>query len=129
VIGEGAFDVMAIKIAIDADPALRDVVPVGSFGKHLSDGGDDSQLGKLVRLKEHGLREVTFMWDGEKKATQDAVKAAMKVRGLGLVARIAFLPRDKDPNEVPPNVVREAFWRAEVLSPATAAKIKLKCLG
>lgn len=129
VIGEGAFDVMAIKIALDADPALRDVVAIGSFGKHLSEGGDDSQLSKLVRLKELGLREVTFMWDGEKKATQDAVRAALSVRGLGLTARIAFLPRDKDPNEVAPEVVRQAFWKAEVLSPATAAKIKLRCLG
>lgn len=129
VIGEGAFDVMAIKVAFDADPALRSVVPVGSFGKHLSDGSDQSQLAKLVKLKESGLKEVTFMWDGEKKATQDAVKAALKVRGLGLIARIAFLPKDRDPNEVAPQVVRDAFWKAEALTPATAAKIKLKCLG
>lgn len=128
VMGEGAFDVMATKIALDGDPALRDVVPVGSFGKHLSEGTAESQVGKLIALKERGLREVTFMWDGEKRATQDAVKAALVVRSLGLVARIAFLPRDKDPNEVAPEVVRQAFWRAETLNPATAAKIKLKCL-
>jgi DNA primase len=129
VVGEGAFDVMALKIALDGDSALRDVVPVGSFGKHLSEGSENSQLSKLIKLKEHGLREVTFMWDGEKKATQDAVKAALMVRGAGLVARIAFLPKDKDPNEVAPEVVRQAFWKAEVLSPTTAAKIKLLCMG
>jgi DNA primase len=38
VVGEGAFDVIAIKVAFDADPTLRDVVPVGTFGKHLSHG-------------------------------------------------------------------------------------------
>jgi DNA primase len=69
------------------------------------------------------------MWDGERKATQDAVKAALEVRQHGLVARIAFLPKDKDPNEVSADIVRAAFWRAEVLSPMTAAKIRLKCLG
>lgn len=129
VLGEGVFDVMAIKVALDADPSLRDVVPVGTFGKHLSSGGAESQMGKLMALKEHGLREVTFMWDGERKATQDAVKAALEVRQHGLVARIAFLPKDKDPNEVSADIVRAAFWRAEVLSPMTAAKIRLKCLG
>lgn len=128
-VGEGAFDVMAIKIALDDDPALRGVVPVGTFGKHLSEGGENSQLAKFVALKERGLREVTFMWDGERKATQDAVKAALLLRSVGLTARIAFLPRDKDPNEVTPEVVRQAFWRAEVLSAATAAKIKLLCTG
>lgn len=124
-VGEGAFDVMSIKVALDGDPALRDVVPVGTFGKHLSEGGQNSQLAKFVALKEQGLQEVTFMWDGEKKATQDAVKAALLVRSIGLRTRIAFLPKDKDPNEVAPEVVRQAFWKAEVLSPATAAKIKL----
>jgi DNA primase len=128
VIGEGAFDVMAIKIALDGEAALREVVPVGSFGKHLSVGSDDSQMDKLLQLKERGLREVTFMWDGEKAATRDAVKAALEVRKVGLVARIAFLPKDKDPNEVAPSVVRDAFWKAEALTPLTAAKIKLKCL-
>lgn len=129
VIGEGAFDVMAIKAAFDEEQALREVVPVGSFGKHLSEGTENAQLAKILRLKESGLQEVTFMWDGEKKATQDAVRAAMAVRRLGLVVRIAFLPKDKDPNEVAPSVVREAFWKAEAVTPMNAARIKLLCMG
>ena len=129
VLGEGAFDVMAIKIALDADSSLRDVVAVGTFGKHLSVGGEQSQMGKLLVLKELGLREVTFMWDGEKKATQDAVKAALELRKFGLLTRIAFLPKDKDPNEVSSEVVRQAYCDAELLSPSTAARIKLKCIG
>jgi len=128
VIGEGAFDVIAIKMALDEDESLRDVAAIGSFGKNLSTG-DDSQILRLVRLKEHGLKEVTLMWDGEKRATADAVKAAMEIRKLGIAARIAFLPRDKDPNEVPASVVRKAYKDAMILNQINAAKIKLMCLG
>lgn len=125
VVGEGVFDVMAIKIALDAEMNLRDVVPVGSFGKHLSAGDQESQLAKLMELKSTGLKQVTFMWDGEDRAIEDAVDAALMVKSIGLVARIALLPKDKDPNEVAPNVVREAFWKAEVVTPAIATRLKM----
>jgi DNA primase len=125
VVGEGVFDVAAIRIALDGAPELREVGAIGSFGKHLSDGDEESQLAKLVSLKDKGLRIVTFMWDGEGKAIEAAVDAAMKVKGVGLTARIAMLPKDKDPNEVPAEVVRQAFWKAEtVTSLASAAKLK-----
>ncbi|TSP13980.1 DNA primase [Cupriavidus campinensis] len=123
--GEGAFDVAAIKIAFDHDSALRGVVPVGSFGKHLSEGDERSQLAKLMTLKGEGLRTITFMWDGEKQAIDDAIDAALLCRRHGFTARVAILPNDKDPNEVAPDVVRQAFWRAETISPATAAKLKM----
>lgn len=126
VICEGVFDVAATKIAFDEDPDLRAVVPVGSFGKHLSSGDEQSQLAKLMRLKEQGLKIVTFMWDGESRAIRDAVDAALEVRRIGLIARVAILPKDKDPNEVPASVVRNAYWKAEPISAATAAKLKLK---
>ncbi|MFM0095702.1 hypothetical protein PQQ87_08815 [Paraburkholderia nemoris] len=123
--GEGVFDVAAIRIALDGAPELRDVGAVGSFGKHLSDGDEESQFAKLLTLKEKGLRIVTFMWDGEAAALEAAVNAAMKVRGVGLTARVAMLPKGKDPNEVPAEVVRAAFWRAETIaSLASAAKLK-----
>jgi DNA primase len=125
VIGEGAFDVMAIKIALDEEMALRDIVPVGSFGKHLSMGGENSQMEKLMALRERGLKQVTFMWDGEARAINDAVDAALEVRKMGLVARVAILPKDKDPNEVPTGVVRSAFYKAEVMSAQVATKLKL----
>jgi len=117
--GEGAFDVIAIKKALDEEVALRDVVPVGSFGKHLSYGsldGDD-QLGRFLQLKADGLEEVTIMWDGEPKALIAALDAAKLLRGIGLKVRIAVLPYDKDPNEVPPDVVRRAFWEAKAYTP------------
>lgn len=125
VIGEGVFDVAAIKIALDEDMSLRDIVPVGSFGKHLSHGSDDSQLGKLVKLKDGGLKIVTFMWDGEERAIQDAIEAGLLLKSLGFVVRIAILPKDKDPNEVATEVVRDAFYRATTLTNATATKLRL----
>lgn len=125
VIGEGAFDVMATKIALDGDPQLRDVVPVGSFGKHLSSGDDDSQLSKLLTLREGGLKIVTIMWDGEDRAIDDAIEAGLMLRKYGFTARIAVLPKDRDPNEVPPSVVREAFWKASVVNESIAIRMRV----
>ena len=114
VIGEGIFDVMAIKAAFDDEVTLRGVVPCGSFGKHLSYGstdGDD-QLGRLIKLRNQGLEEVTMMWDGEPKALVAALDACKIMRGIGLKCRIARLPFEKDPNEVDAGTIREAFQTA-----------------
>lgn len=126
VIGEGVFDVAATKIAMDGEMALRDVVPVGSFGKHLSVGDDDSQLGKIMLLREKGLKQVTLMWDGEDRAIDDAIQAGLLLHKCGIQTRIAVLPKDKDPNEVPASVVRAAFWRAEVVNASIAARLRLR---
>ena len=128
VMGEGAFDVAAIKIALEEDQALRDVVAIGSFGKHLSYGstvGDD-QLGRFIQLKARGLKIVTIMWDGEEAALLAALNAAKLLAGLGLTVRIALLPFEKDPNEVLPEVVRAAFYKAETWSPALDIKYRLR---
>lgn len=125
VVGEGVFDVAALKIAIDGQQELRDVVPIGTFGKHLSYGHSDSQLAKFVELKNRGVKEVTFMWDGEIKATDDAIEAGMKVKETGLTVRIAMLPNGCDPNEVSADVVRSAFWQAVVLDKLSAIKLKM----
>lgn len=124
--GEGVFDVAAIKIALDTDMALRDVVPVGSFGKHLSAGDGESQLAKIQYLKEHGLKSVTLMWDGEDLAIDDAITACLLLNSIGLIARLAILPEGKDPNEVPQEVVRQAYWKATVINPTTATKLRLR---
>jgi DNA primase len=110
VVGEGAFDVMAIQMALQAESAMRDIVPIGTFGMHLSHSldGTASQLGSFLELKRMGLKTVTMMWDGEPKAIDAAMKAANKLRRIGLEALIALLPEGRDPNEVPPEVVREA---------------------
>ncbi len=42
------------------------------------------------------------------------------------MVRIAILPKDKDPNEVAPDVVREAFYKAAVLTQAVATRLRLR---
>ena len=128
VMGEGAFDVAAIKVAFDVDPELRHVVPIGSFGKHLSYGskdGDD-QLGRFLQLKARGVTTVTIMWDGEVNALLAALDAAKILTGIGLKVRIALLPFDKDPNEVTGDVVRKAFYAAELWTPKLDIRWRLK---
>lgn len=128
VMGEGAFDVIAIKKAFDEDVNLRAIVPVGSFGKHLSYGslnGDD-QLGRFLDLKTRGLQVVTIMWDGEWRALVSALDAAEQLKRIGLTVRIALLPKDRDPNEVLPEVVRDAYYKAKTYSPKLSVEYRLK---
>jgi DNA primase len=128
VMGEGAFDVAAIKVALDFENQTRHVVPIGSFGKHLSYGsvtGDD-QLGRFNQLKKRGLKIVTIMWDGEPAALIGALNAAKLLTGLGLMARIALLPKEKDPNEVDGSVVRKAFHEAVTYTAAVDIRMRLR---
>lgn len=128
VMGEGVFDVAAIKMALDEDPDLRRVVPVGSFGKHLSYGsmeGDD-QLGRFNILKSRGLKFVTIMWDGGAKEIVSALNAAKLINNIGLTARLACLPKGKDPNEVTPDIVRRAYYEASVWTPALDVRWRLR---
>ncbi|NIH77448.1 DNA primase [Ochrobactrum sp. P20RRXII] len=128
IIGEGAFDVMAIQSALKLDPSYEHVTPVGTFGKHLSYGNTecDDQIGRLNVLRQHGLRTVTIMWDGEVSALEAALKTAAIITGLGLEARVSFLPRDKDPNEIPPEEVLKAFTTAITWSPIVDVKLKMR---
>lgn len=125
VINEGVFDVIAVWQAFQEDNGMKGVVPVGSFGKHISFSDGDSQLAYLLKLKDHGLKVITFMWDGEKQAIRDACGAALQLAKYGFITRIAILP-GKDPNELPPAVVRSAYWQAETVNELTVAKILLK---
>lgn len=128
VMGEGAFDVMAIKIAFWDDPVLRLVEPIGSFGKHLSFGSESSQLGKFAKLRAEGLKEVTFMWDAEPAALSAALDASKHLAGLGLTVRIAVLPKGKDPNEVPAETVRQCYLKALPLTQSNILKLRLKTI-
>ncbi len=124
-LGEGAFDVWSIKAAFDADPELRGVAAIGSFGKHLSYGsteGDD-QLGRLLQLKRRGLKRVTIMWDGEAKVIKDAINAWRHMASIGLKGAIALLPPGKDPNEVTGDIVRRAYKDAVTLDRASAMRL------
>ena len=128
VMGEGIFDVMAIKKAFDEVSELRHIVPLGSFGKHLSYGAQDGndQLGRFIILKARGLKTVTIMWDGEAKALVAALNAAKLLTGIGLRVRIALLPPGKDPNEVVADVVRDAYYKAQLWSPALDVRWRLR---
>lgn len=128
VVGEGAFDVMATKIAMDEEVEMRRIGQVGTFGKNLSHGdakGND-QLGAFVTLKKFGLRRVVMMWDGEGAALRSAVVACKLLKSIGLDCRVAILPEDKDPNEVPAQVVRDAYRNAVNFSNATLLREILK---
>lgn len=126
--GEGCFDIAAIKMALDEDQNLRHVVPIGSFGKHLSYGSEDGndQLGRLNQMKRRGLKFVTIMWDGGEKELLSALNAAKMINGVGLTARVALLPKGKDPNEVPADIVRKAYYEAEIWSPALDIRWRLR---
>lgn len=129
VMGEGALDVAAIKQAFDEDPTFRDIAPVGSFGKSLSmaeSGGDNDQLSDLKKLKAAGLKEITMMWDGEPSTLCAAVDAALELRRYGFKVRVAELPLNCDPNEVPAQVVREAFIKAQEVTTISAIKLLSK---
>lgn len=128
VVGEGGFDVFALKKAFDEEVELRDVVPVGTFGKHLSFGhadGDD-QLSRFRTLKKQGLEEATFMWDGEHKALLAACEACKLLLRVGIKPFIALLPADRDPNEVTGDVCRRAFWERVPYSQAQHVKWMLQ---
>lgn len=128
VMGEGVFDVIALKAAFDEVPEMRNLVPIGSFGKHLSYGSPDGndQLGRFIKLKATGIKRVTIMWDGEEKALVAALNAGKLLTKIGLVVRIALLPPFKDPNEVLPEVVRQAYYEAKVWTPKLDVLWRLK---
>ena len=129
VMGEGAFDAMAIYQAFQSDSILQNVGVVASFGKHLSCGGSESQMSELLKLKEAGLESVTIMWDGESQAIVDAIDATLMINSFGIRARLAILPEGCDPNEVDSEVVREAYRKAIAITPISAVKLRIKYLG
>lgn len=125
IVGEGAFDVGAIKAACDSEVEMRDIVPLGTFGKSLSMAAEgDSQLTEFVKLKEHGLKEVTLMWDGEKATIKSAFDAAMELSSkASLLCRVAVLPKNCDPNEISPSALRHAYYHAKLANKREAMKI------
>lgn len=128
VIGEGAFDCIAIHQALRRDTGCRDVLALATFGMHLS-SGPDSQLDRLAILHEQGLRTVTFLWDGESRAVAQAVKSGLQVASLGLQVRIATLPAGYDPAQgpdkrpTPPGLVLDAIFKAQALTRLSAVRI------
>lgn len=122
VVGEGVFDVFATKIALDQDSNMRNMLPMGTFGKSIS----ADQLKVFAELQAKGLKKVIFLWDSEVQAVDDAIKYGEQIKGLGLEVSIGMLPPEKDPNEVAASVVRETVWRALPLTLANSVKLRLQ---
>lgn len=128
VIGEGAFDVAAIYMSLSADPLMKDIGAVGTFGKQLSHGdteGND-QIGALIQLKKQGLKLITMMYDGERSALDAACKTFPLLHSIGLGVKIAQLPDGKDPNEVSAFQIREAIKRAEPMNLSKINRLRMK---
>lgn len=129
VMNEGAFDVISTQMAIDQDRSLVGLGAVGSFGKKLTldvSPGTQSQLQALLELKKAGLKTITIMWDGEASALMSACKAADKLVGFGFAVRIAFLPPNKDPNEISSSAVRLAIRTARPYTKSLYVRLMAK---
>ena len=122
IVGEGAFDAIAIHQALQGHAACNSMLAVATFGMHLS-SGPDGQVSKFVELKKKGLKTVTMMWDGESRAVSQAVKAGLTLASLGFKVNIARLPEGKDPNEISPADVRKAIFSATHLTRLKAISI------
>ncbi|MDE9454563.1 DNA primase [Xenorhabdus bovienii] len=128
---EGVFDVFATKRAIFKEESLRELVePVGTFGMHLSgsvseDGQD--QLGSFLTLKAAGLKNVIFLWDSEKQAIKNTVKAAKKLQSIGLNVKIAAFEREgQDAGESTDDEIVNAFYRSKPFNPKLAIKLMVR---
>lgn len=128
VVGEGAFDAVAIHQAIEGRADCAAMLGIATFGMHLS-GGEDGQIAKLLQLYDKGLRTITFMWDSEGKALAYAVKCGLQLIGLGFSVRIAQLPAGYDPAQgpdkkpTPPAVVLKALFEATALTKLNAIRL------
>lgn len=128
VIAEGVFDVIQTKRAMLASPKTEGYEPIGTFGMHLSSGnpsGDD-QIGRLRKIRdEHGVNNLIFLWDGERKAILAAIDQALIAASYGFHTKIAFLPDGKDPADCYLHVIQEAVLNAKTCKTALDA-LRLK---
>ncbi|OAD82849.1 hypothetical protein ATN89_17345 [Comamonas thiooxydans] len=121
VVGEGAFDAIAIRQALLGATGLNYMIALATFGMHLS-AGEAGQVAKFDQMRRRGLKHVTFMWDGEGKALLKAIEASKLLIGIGLEVSIALLPADYDPAQgpgnviTPPSMVLDAIFRATPVS-------------
>lgn len=122
VVGEGAFDAIAIYQAMLGHASFTPMLPLATFGMHLSDG-PDGQITKFLRLKERGLRAVTMMWDSEPKAMIAAINMGLKLASFGFFVNIAQLPDGQDPSDAMPEQVRQAIFKATTLTRLSAVKL------
>jgi DNA primase len=128
IVGEGAFDTIAIHQALAGHASCKSMISLATFGMHLS-SGPDGQISKFLTLKERGLQTVTMMWDGEGRAMAGAVKAGLQLTELGFKVQIAQLPAGYDPAQgpdktpTPPELVRKAILNATFLNRLSAVRL------
>ncbi|EPG3568954.1 DNA primase [Providencia rettgeri] len=128
---EGVFDVFAVKRALFNEDSLRDYVePIGTFGMHLS--GDLSvegqdQIGGFLALKETGLKNVILLWDSEKQAVRNTVKAAKKLRSIGLNVKIAaFENENQDAGGSTDAEILKAYYTSKPFTDRLALEMTIK---
>jgi len=130
VAGEGPFDAIGIDQAVSDHPDFRQCAAIATFGLSIGhgDSAGDDQLGRLRKLQAAGMKRLTFLWDGEKNALKEALKAAELVsRSLaGLAVHVGLLPPDADPGEVDSRVVRDAIETAQPFGAALRARLTLR---
>jgi DNA primase len=126
VIGEGAFDAMSLKQALEMDSRFASVVALASFGKNISMGNENDQLTQLFQLKAKRLKKITIFWDGERKATKAAVDAALKLKSFGFKVNVVLPPKDLDPNEMTPEQICYHYANSVEVTKASALSILTK---
>ena len=131
VVLEGVFDVFAVKRAMFSDESLREhVEPIGTFGMHLSGGmGTETQdqIGSFLALKSAGLRNVILMWDSEKKAINNTIKSAKKLRSIGLNVKIAAFDKEgQDAGESSDADILKAYYRSKPFTDKMALEMMIR---
>lgn len=126
VLGEGAFDVMGIQKAIDTAYEFHDVVPLGSWGKHLSQTktGDD-QVGAFQKLRKEGLEQCWLMYDPEPAAYEEALKAADLLLKINVRPMIALLPKGVDPGDADAITILSALASAKEFTRVSSLRMRL----
>lgn len=123
---EGIFDVIRTWLQTRGT-AFDEAAVIGSFGIQLSKGNDGKdQVSQLLRLKASGLREVTVMWDGERKAFLKALDACRTMISIGLACRIACLPAGADPGAASGQMILSALETAIVADAAVMLRWRIK---
>jgi DNA primase len=126
VIGEGAFDAMSLKQALEKDSRFSAVVALASFGKNISMGGENDQLTQLFQLKSKRLKQITIFWDGEKAAIKAAVDTALALKKFGFNVKVAMPPKGLDPNEMTADQICFAYSNATEISKSSALSLLTK---
>ncbi len=127
VICEGVFDVIRTHAALQEEPETRSYGVVGTFGMHLSGSvtvGSNDQLTRFIQLKERGLKGVTLLWDGERRAYLAALATAELLLSVGLEVKIGSLPEGQDPGASDGSTIRRAVMSASLYSKLNGLRMR-----